>query len=200
MPAEPHTSENPAAGPKGSRLRAVRPRDPRAALGMAVSYLMTDPVFARLPFGQWSRVLVGQVNRGHCLFIADGETIVGFAGWAFATKEKAEAWLTNNADIGFGESASGEIVLINAWKAASPQVNRVLVGAFRHIVLDKVAVYAKRFYGNGKIRPLRLTVNDYVARHVERRGRASAASVGEGAQRKNPLSVSVGSRGRRQRS
>lgn len=55
------------------------------ALGRAVAFFMTDPDFARLPFGHWSRVLVGQIKRKHLVFILRGETVVGFGGWALAS-------------------------------------------------------------------------------------------------------------------
>jgi hemolysin-activating ACP:hemolysin acyltransferase len=142
-------------------LRAVRPRDGRQALGMAVSYLMTDPVFARLPFGQWTRVLVGQINRGHYLFAMEGERVVGFVGWALTTKEKAEAWLTENRDVGFADSMAGEVVLINAWKASGAAANRFLVEAVRRVIRGKQAVYGKRFYRDGRTRPVRLPVNPF---------------------------------------
>ena len=41
------------------------------ALGLAVSHLMTKPAFANLRFGDWSRVLVGQINRKHYAFVVD---------------------------------------------------------------------------------------------------------------------------------
>lgn len=156
------------APPAAATLRAVRPRDGRQALGMAVSYLMTDPVFARLPFGQWSRVLVGQINRGHCLFALEGEKVVGFVGWALTTKEKAEAWLTENRDVGFADSLAGEIVLINAWKADGDAANRFLVEAVRHVIRDREMVYARRFYPDGRLRPVRLPVSRFVAGHLAR--------------------------------
>ena len=149
-------------------LRALRMRDKQAALGMAVNYLMTDPAFARLPFGHWSRVLVGQINRGHYLFAADGGRVVGFVGWAFATKPNAEAWLAGARDIGFSESAAGEIVLINAWKANTVRANRFVLEAFRPVMLGREMVYAKRFYKDGRVRPLRVAVNAFVAPHIAR--------------------------------
>lgn len=158
-------SESPSPA---ATLRAVRPRDGRHALGMAVSYLMTDPVFARLPFGQWSRVLVGQINRGHCLFALEGEKVVGFVGWALTTKDKAEAWLTENRDIGFAESLAGEIVLLNVWKANTPEAHRFLVHVLRPIVQGKEMIYSRRFYRDGRIRPSRLSVNAFVDGHIAR--------------------------------
>ena len=164
--ANPAHSNDAEAAPQGARLRVVRPRDPRVALGMAVNYLMTDPVFARLPFGQWSRVLVGQVNRSHHLFAVEGGRVVGFVGWALTTRDRAEAWVSRSRDISSADSASGEMVLINAWKADTPAVNRFLVRAFRHVIREKEMVYARRFYGDGRVRPVRLPVGARVAQHI----------------------------------
>ena len=54
------------------KLRIVKPANPAAALGLAVSHLMVKPAFANLKFGDWSRILVGQINRGHYCFAVDG--------------------------------------------------------------------------------------------------------------------------------
>ena len=154
--------------PHSVGFRVFQPRDPRVALGMAVSYLMTDPVFARLPFGKWSRVLVGQVNRGHFLFAIEGTKVVGFVGWALTTKGKAEAWLNGNRDISSEESRAGEIVLLNAWRAASPAVNRFLIDALRPLFHEQEMIYSKRFYAGGRVRPVRHRLTAFAAGHVER--------------------------------
>src|SRR5438876_7564238 len=74
-------------------LRIVKPANAAAALGLAVSHLMVKPAFANLKFGDWSRILVGQINRGHFCFAMDAENqIQGFMGWALASKEHAEGW------------------------------------------------------------------------------------------------------------
>jgi len=52
-------------------LQALQFSDRYAALGLAVSHLMTKPAFARLPFGHWSRVLTGAINRGEYVFVCD---------------------------------------------------------------------------------------------------------------------------------
>ena len=165
------------SSPHSVGFRVLQPRDPRVALGMAVSYLMTDPVFARLPFGQWSRVLVGQVNRGHFLFAIEGTKVVGFVGWALTTKDKAEAWLTGNRDLEFADSRAGEIVLINAWKASSPAANRLLLESVRTVSRDKAMVYAKRYYRDGRVRTMRLYVNAFVEGHIAHSASASRATV-----------------------
>jgi hypothetical protein len=58
-------ADDQAPSPAAPRLRLFRPAHPAIALGLAVSHLMTKPAFAHEEFGSWSRVLVGQVNRGH---------------------------------------------------------------------------------------------------------------------------------------
>lgn len=83
VPAEPR-----------EKLRVFRTKDPYIALGLAVSHLMTKPAFAKLPFGDWSRILTGQINRKHYYFAVDSKNqIQGFIGWALTSKEKAEAWV-----------------------------------------------------------------------------------------------------------
>ena len=58
---EPATdTKSTAARPE---LRVFRPDNPYVALGLAVNHLMTKPAFAALRFGEWSRILVGQINR-----------------------------------------------------------------------------------------------------------------------------------------
>jgi hemolysin-activating ACP:hemolysin acyltransferase len=66
-----------------------RPDSPVVALGLAVNYLMTKPAFARRLLGDWSRILVGHINRRHFYFVMDDNQVQGFIGWALATKEKA---------------------------------------------------------------------------------------------------------------
>jgi hypothetical protein len=53
-----------AVAPRGD-LEVFRPQNPYIALGLAVNHLMTKPAFANLRFGDWSRILTGQINRKH---------------------------------------------------------------------------------------------------------------------------------------
>jgi hypothetical protein len=65
----------------GPALWLQQPGDPRIALGLAVGHLMTKPAFARLRFGDWSRILIGQINRKHYRFVLDEKSrVVGFLG------------------------------------------------------------------------------------------------------------------------
>ncbi len=151
------------------RLRLIKPDDPYVALGLAVNHLMVKPAFAKLRFGDWSRILVGQINRGHYTFAIDEkDEIQGFLGWAFATRDKAEAWVTGRAALSYEDSHEGDCVLINAWAASSPEAGRLLRDAARRIGQGKQAVYFRRHYKDGSTRPMRLNVNAFVEQHLEK--------------------------------
>jgi hemolysin-activating ACP:hemolysin acyltransferase len=140
--------------------------DPARSLGLAVSYLMAKPAFAKLPFGYWSRVLVGQINRGHYLIAQRDQRVVGFLGWALTSREKAELWLSGKGDLSFKDSQAGEILLINAWAAENNDVTQLMLERLREIGQPQAQVYYKRFYPDGRMRPCRLAVNKFVDAHI----------------------------------
>lgn len=154
-------------------LRLFRPDSPYVALGLAVSHLMTKPAFAALRFGEWSRILVGQINRKHYYFAIDSKNQVqGFMGWAATSKENAEAWVEGVRNFTFEESLDGDCLVFNAWAASSGKVNRLLVGAARKVMQGKDTVYFKRHYADGTTRRSRLRVNDFVEQHLAREASA----------------------------
>ena len=139
------------------QLRVFRAKDPYIALGLAVSHLMTKPAFANLRFGDWSRILTGQINRKHYYFAVDSKNqIQGFMGWAVTSKEKAEAWVEGRGAVSFADSRDGDCLIFNAWAANTPEVNRFLVSQAREIMQGKDTVYFKRHYKDGSTRPVRL--------------------------------------------
>lgn len=163
--------------PPQTDLKVLQPPNPYVALGLAVSHLMTKPAFANLRFGDWSRILTGQINRKHYCFVVDGKNqIQGFMGWALASKERAEAWVEGRGAVSYGDSRDGDCVILNAWTASTPEANRFLVSQARKIIDGKDTVYFKRHYKDGSTRPVRLRVNDFVARHLERQERATPAT------------------------
>jgi hemolysin-activating ACP:hemolysin acyltransferase len=150
-------------------LRIYKPANAAAALGLAVSHLMTKPAFANLKFGDWSRILVGQINRGHYCFAVDAENQVqGFMGWAFASREHAEGWVEGRRGLSFEDSKAGDCMIINAWSANSTKVTRFLLAEARRIGSDKTTVYFKRHYKDGTTRPARVAVNSFVGAHMAR--------------------------------
>src|SRR5690348_7191791 len=93
-------------------LRQFRPANSYAALGLAVNHLMTKPAFANCKFGDWSRILVGQINRKHYWLVVDANNqIQGFLGWALTSKDKAEAWVEGKAGLSYQDSQDGDCVV-----------------------------------------------------------------------------------------
>ncbi|PSJ17739.1 toxin-activating lysine-acyltransferase [Nitrosomonas supralitoralis] len=161
MPEKTSTTQTDA-----SKIRLLTGINPAQALGFAVSYLMTKPAFARLPFGHWSRILVGQINRGHYLIASDNGRIVGFLGWALTTQKKGEMWLAEQGELSFEDSQAGEILLINAWASESNDITHIILERLREIGRAQIMVYFKRHYPNGRTRPGRLSVNAFVDAHI----------------------------------
>jgi hemolysin-activating ACP:hemolysin acyltransferase len=158
-----------AVAPRGD-LKVFRPENPYIALGLAVNHLMTKPAFANLRFGDWSRILTGQINRKHYYFAVDSKNqSQGFMGWAVTSKEKAEAWVEGRGGLSFEDSLEGNCLIFNAWAANTPQANRFLVSKAREIMEGKDTVYFKRHYKDGSTRPVRLRVNDFVAQHIRKK-------------------------------
>lgn len=135
----------------------LRTFDNRAmALGLAVEYLMKKPAFARLPFGHWSRVLIGQIRRGHYVLVIQGKKVVGFGGWAASTEAEAEAWLAGQPNATEIAGDAGDCAVINAWAADGPAVNDVLIAEAMRRTQEFRMVYAKREYEDGRTRPVRM--------------------------------------------
>jgi hemolysin-activating ACP:hemolysin acyltransferase len=140
-----------ALQPDVPTLRLFQHANPAAALGLAVSHLMTKPAFARLHFGAWSKVLVGQINRKHYYLAIDpAGRIVGFVGWAITDQITAESWLGGWGDP--AGAATGDCIIINAWSADTPAVNLLLLDAGRKAAAGHRLVYFKRHYPDGRTR------------------------------------------------
>ena len=160
-------------------MRFVRINDVNTAVGAAVRLMMSEPAFSGLGFGEWARVIDGQVARGHCGFVVDAYSqIVGFAGWALAPEAKAEAWANHGLMLSDADCREGDCLIVNAWLAKDSTVNRFLLKTFRSIGVSKKTAYFRRNYRGGVTRVVRLPVNKFVSRHIARdSGRASALGV-----------------------
>jgi hemolysin-activating ACP:hemolysin acyltransferase len=167
----PEAQSQQAAQQTSLELKVIRPDNPYIALGLAVSHLMTKPAFAALNFGEWSKILVGQINRKHFCFVIDGKNQVqGFLGWALVDKAGAEAWVEGREPASLQDSREGDCVIFNAWASSSTKAKRLLMIEARKVMAGKHMIYLKRYYPDGSMRPSRLTVNDFVDRHLERGG------------------------------
>jgi tetratricopeptide (TPR) repeat protein/hemolysin-activating ACP:hemolysin acyltransferase len=164
-PSDMVTESDPGSG----GLSLWKPAEHALALGLAVEFLMKHPAFAKLPFGNWSQVLVGQINRGHfCFVIDERRRVQGFYGWALAPQHVAEAWVEDRAAPSDEDSRVGDCVIFNAWAADSNRVHRFMVENGRKIVVGKRMLYAKRYYPDGRVRPMRFTVTDFISNHLAR--------------------------------
>jgi tetratricopeptide (TPR) repeat protein len=149
-----------APGPR-TELRLWKPAEPAFALGLAVEFLMKEAVFARLPFGEWSQVLIGQINRGHFCFVVDRQQRVqGFLGWALTPERLAEQWVEGRASLTDEDCRDGDCVIINAWAAASTGAHRLLIDEGLRLFGRKRRIYARRYNTRGQPRPLRLSGNE----------------------------------------
>jgi hemolysin-activating ACP:hemolysin acyltransferase len=150
-------------------LSAWKPKDPAVALGLAVEFLRRKPAFARLQFGEWSQVLSSQINRGHYFFVVDQRgRIHGFLGWALTQEQLAEQWIEGRSGLRNEECRGGECVIVNAWAAETDRATRFILDTCREFFAGKRTIYFKRHYADGRTRPVRLAVNDFVSRHLAR--------------------------------
>ncbi len=151
------------------RLSAWRPKDAAASLGLAVEFLSKKPAFAKLQFGEWSQVLFYQVVRGHFFFVVDQDRRVrGFLGWALTPQALAEQWVEGRAGLRNDECRDGDCVIVNAFAADTVGANRFIVDTMRKLFASKRTLYFKRHYPDGRTRPTRLSVNEFVAGHLAR--------------------------------
>ena len=160
MPTATGITARPSPDTPGGRLQLRRFDNAATALGTAVSYLMTTPAFARRAFGHWTRVLVGQINRGHYVFVYDADEVVGFAAWVLANAD-AEAWLDGEPDSA-GAGRTGDCIVVNAGAASTPAAHRLLLDHLHQVAAGKRAVCARRICRDRRARPIRLRINPFV--------------------------------------
>lgn len=151
----------PASSPASeARYFAGRARNPAVALGLAVNHLMAKAIYSKVKFVAWSKVLVGQINRGHYLFICDEhERVVGMLGWSLADQDVAERWVQGRA----GENAggpTGDCVLFNICTADTATIHRVLHNAARQAMAPARMLYFRRLYLTGRLKGVRLKLRD----------------------------------------
>lgn len=144
---------------KSDEIVAAKPENKVYALGLAMRVLATETGYMNLRLGDGVRLLTGLIERGHYFFaIKDGE-IVGFLGWALTDKARGEAWLKGEAELTHEDCLSGDSIIINVWRAASPEAQKFMLEHMRETQADKVMVYAKRHYSDGRVRPVRLPLS-----------------------------------------
>lgn len=141
-------------------LRANRIRDRHRALGLIAEYLAQSPVFSSQYFGDWTKMLMGQINRDHYLIAWRGERVVGFVGWARCDLEEAEAWLTGLHTASSQSFLNGSCMIINAWKTDENDVIYFLRKCLQKDVPGIEWIFGKRVYPNGTVREIRRPVRN----------------------------------------
>ena len=157
-------------------LKLIQVPDANMAVGLAVRFMLGEPAYATLPFGDWAAVLCNQVGRGHYAFVTNAaDQVVGYAGWALAPEAKAEAWAEDGVELSDAECRAGDCLLMNAWIARDKAVHRFLVDAVREGAQDKKTIYFRRAYADGRRRVVRMPVNEFAASHLARNAAAAGA-------------------------
>lgn len=141
---------------KDSNVQAVRFDRPETALSLAVTMTLAIPVFARQRFGNWARVLVGQINRGDYVFALDGQDPVGFCGWTPALKVDAEKWLKQDIEIAAMSPGQADCMIVNVVIAKTPAARTCLRDAVLSATDELHYVFAKRIAADGAKRLVRL--------------------------------------------
>jgi len=118
-----HKSEAPAI---------LRPRDPLAALGMALHFLGQREPFASFP----SKVLIttvdGEIRRGHYLMAFEGQRLTGFLGWVMLGDAVAERFAQSLVAPAPEEMQGEDVVWVLTVCATSRDVLAALVRTARH--------------------------------------------------------------------
>ena len=70
--------------------------------------------------------------------------------------------------LSYQDSLQGECIIFNAWASNGPKVNRLLRHEARKAMTGREMAYFKRHYKDGTTRASRVTVNEFVAEHIER--------------------------------
>jgi hypothetical protein len=89
-------------------------------------------------------------------------------GWALTQQALAEQWVEGRAGLRNDECREGDCVIVNAFAADTAGANRFIVDTMRKLFASKRTLYFKRHYPNGRTRPTRLSVNEFVGGHLAR--------------------------------
>ncbi len=141
---------------ESGELVAVLPQNRTYALGLAAPFLASAPGYADARFADGLRILSGLIARGHYFFVLKDDQVVGFLGWALAGKEQGEAWLRGETELSHEDCVAGDSIIINVWHARTPEAQKFMLQHLRGTQGDKVMVFAKRHYADGRVRPVRL--------------------------------------------
>lgn len=81
-------------------------------------------------------------------------------GWALTGETLAEEWAEGRRQLRSDECKDGDCVIINVFAADFPDATRALSEEGIKVLEGKRLFYAKRYYANGRTRPLRMPGED----------------------------------------
>lgn len=140
-----------------SAYRTVVFQDLHVGLGIASRLMLGQAAFAGLPFGPWMSTLLAQAERGHVRYFLDPADLVhGFFGYGLCSRADAEAWAFRDAPLDGTRCREGPCMIVNAWICLEPAARPAMVAEARRLTADKETLYFKRFYPDGRVRPVRL--------------------------------------------
>ena len=140
------------------KLRASRIIDQHSALGFIVEYISFSEIFGGQAFGDWSRQIMGQINRNHYLLAWRSGRVVGFVGWSRCDRQQAKMWLEGRHDDASDLFKHGPCLIINIWMADDKKVTNFLRKCLREEAENIELVFAKRALKCGGWRKICLKV------------------------------------------
>ncbi len=130
-------------------LKCVRLKDPFEAFCRAAALLKDVEPYASYKFGSFAGTLGGQIERGHYLFVAQGNQLVGYVGWAMCVEAIARAWVEGRYMPNFQECQDGDFFVAMTLFATSREVVWFVAREVRKMYPNHRAFF-KREYRNGR--------------------------------------------------
>ena len=140
-----------------------RMQNPAVALGLSVTAMVRDAALANLRFGAISRMLIGQINRGHYLLAMKADSEEGMVGWMPVRAEDAERWLDFDEDVPNAPDTETDAVALNIITYRNRRALDALVAGMKTEFAGFRHLYAKRVYADGRVRPVRMPIGAHIA-------------------------------------
>lgn len=82
------------------------------ALGIALDLVSRDEAYAAIQVRFLVGTIRGAVERGHFVFLKEGDDYVGFTCWGECTEEMGESWANGGQQPSFEDCSSGDCILL----------------------------------------------------------------------------------------
>lgn len=125
--------------------------NPYFALGLAVSFLQEESIFAQIPFQQFAGSLAGAINRKYYIFAFEGERMVGFAHWFLCDIDDIEKIQVTRNVLSYEASQDGNVLFIVSYKTLTKQATTKMLRYIQKHSPEKW-LYAMRQYADGSTR------------------------------------------------